>query len=110
MLENIVSDWKGLDQPACQERWKRCKKKRRKKNSDANVMYIQYVCPCVSYSVVGLFTCTLVRSHPDSNEGDECETRSIWDKQQDTKRGLTTQNARGVEGQKETQSKPGSRP
>jgi hypothetical protein len=25
-----VSDRKGQDQPACQERWKKCKKKRRK--------------------------------------------------------------------------------
>jgi hypothetical protein len=28
-------------------------------------------------SVVTLLTCTLVRSHPDSKEGDRCETRSI---------------------------------
>ncbi len=71
------------------------------------------MCPCVLYSVVGLFTCTLVRSHPDSNEGDKCETRSIWDKQQDkqdTEWGVATRNARGVEGQMEAQSKPRSRP
>jgi hypothetical protein len=48
---------------------------RRKKNSNADVMYI-----CVSSmscSVVVLFTCTLVRSHPDSDEGVKCETRSV---------------------------------
>jgi hypothetical protein len=64
----------------------------------------------VSYSVVVLFTCTLVRSYPDSNEGDKCEIRSIRDKQQDTEWGVATRNARGVEGQKEAQSKPRSRP
>ncbi len=31
----------------------------------------------MSCSVVVLFTCTLVRSHPDSDEGVKCETRSI---------------------------------
>jgi hypothetical protein len=37
------------------------------------------MCPCVSCSVVVLFTCTLVRSHPhlDSKEGVRCETQSI---------------------------------
>ncbi len=29
-----------------------------------------------------LFTCTLVRSHTDSNEGGKREIQSIWDKQQ----------------------------
>jgi hypothetical protein len=102
----LVSDQKGLDQPACQERWRKCKKKGRKKNSKAND--VQYICMsmCVIYVVV-LFTCT---SHPDSNEGDKCDTRSIWDKQQDTEWGVTTRNAHGVEGQKEAQSKPGWRP
>ncbi len=42
-----------------------------KKNSNV------FVCPCVSCSVVMLFTCTLVRSRPDSNEGVRCETRSV---------------------------------
>jgi hypothetical protein len=42
-----VSDRKGLDQPAYQEKWKKCKKKRRKKNSNADVMYI-----CVSMCVI----------------------------------------------------------
>ncbi len=32
---------------------------------------------CVSCSIVVLFTCTLVRSRPDSNEGVRCETRSV---------------------------------
>jgi hypothetical protein len=45
---------------------------RRKKNSNADVMYI-----CVSCSIVMLFTCTSVRSHPDSKEGARCETRSV---------------------------------
>ncbi len=33
-------------------------------NSNTNVMYI-HVCP-VSCDIVVMFTCTLVRSHPDS--------------------------------------------
>jgi hypothetical protein len=33
-------------------------------NSNASVMYIR-VC-CVLYNTVVMFTCTLVRSHPDS--------------------------------------------
>jgi hypothetical protein len=38
--------------------------KKNNMNSNASVMYIR-VCP-VSYNVVVMFTCTLVRSHPDS--------------------------------------------
>jgi hypothetical protein len=47
----VVSDGKGLSQLACQEEWKNC-------------------------GVVMLFTCKLVRSHPDSKEGVRCETWS----------------------------------
>ncbi len=36
-----------------------------------------YVCPCVSCSAAVLYTCTLVRSRPDSNEGVKCETWSV---------------------------------
>jgi hypothetical protein len=36
-----------------------------------------FICSRVSCNVVMLFTCTLVRSHPDSKEGVRCETRSI---------------------------------
>jgi hypothetical protein len=38
--------------------------KKKNMDSNANVMY-RHVCP-VSYNVVVMFTCTLVRSHPDS--------------------------------------------
>jgi hypothetical protein len=51
------------------------KSAKRKRNSNAVVMYI-YV-SCGSCSVVVLFTCTLVRSHPDSKGGVRCETRLI---------------------------------
>ncbi len=59
-----VSDRKGLNQPACQEGWKKCKKERR----IVLPMWCIYVCPCVSCNIVMLFTCTWVRSHPDSKE------------------------------------------
>jgi hypothetical protein len=49
---------------------------KRKKNSNADVMYI-YMCACVSCSVVMLFTCTSVGSHPDRKEGVRCEIRSV---------------------------------
>ncbi len=45
---------------------------KRKKNSNADVMYI-----CVSCSVVMLFTCTSVRSHPDSKERVRCKIQSV---------------------------------
>jgi hypothetical protein len=35
------------------------------------------MCVHKCHSIVVLFTCTLVRSHPDSNEGVRCETRPI---------------------------------
>ncbi len=74
-------------------------------------MWCIYMCPCVSCRVVMLFTCTLVRSHPDSKEGIRCEIRSeIWDKQQDTGLDMATRCMLGEGGQKETQSKPGTRP
>jgi hypothetical protein len=38
--------------------------KKKNMNINASVMYIR-VCP-VSYNAVVMFTCTLVRSHPDS--------------------------------------------
>ncbi len=68
-----MPDGKGLDQPACQGEWKKCRKKR--KNSNADVMYI--CVPFVTCNVVMLFTCLLVRSHPDSKEGVRCEIRPI---------------------------------
>jgi hypothetical protein len=82
---------------------------KRKKNSNADVMYCIYVCPCVSCSVVISFTCTSVRSHPDSKEGVRCETRS-WDKLRDTGCDVATGNTFGEGDQEEAQSKPGSRP
>jgi hypothetical protein len=48
-----------------------------KKNSNADVMYTVYVCPCVSCSIDVLFACISVRSRPDSNEGVGCEIRSL---------------------------------
>jgi hypothetical protein len=50
-------------QPACPEEWKngRCVKKNM--YNSFSVMYIS-VCH-VSYTVVVMFTCTLVRSHPE---------------------------------------------
>ncbi len=68
-----MPDGKGLDLPTRQGKWKKCRKK--SKNSNA---YVMYICvPCVSCNVVMLFTCLLVRSHPDSKEGVRCETRPI---------------------------------
>ncbi len=81
-----------------------------KKNSNADVIYILYVCPCVSCSVVMLFTCTSVRSHPDSNEGVRCETQSIGTNSKILDEPWQTRNTFGEGDQKEAQSKPGSRP
>jgi hypothetical protein len=75
-------------------------------------MWCIYMCLCVSCSIVMLFTCTLVRSHPDSKEGVRCETRSIeiiskildWTWQQDAcsereaRRKLSLSLERGHEG------------
>ncbi len=56
-----VTDKGTGGQPACPEEWKKCKKNM---NSSNYVMYMS-VCP-VSYIDVVMFTCTLVRSPPDS--------------------------------------------
>jgi hypothetical protein len=61
--------------------------KKEEMNSNTNVMYI-HVCR-VSCSIVVMFTCTLVRSHPDSRG------RWVWNlnrcnKQQDTELGMAT--------------------
>jgi hypothetical protein len=40
-------------------------------------MWCIYVCPCESCSAAMFFTCTLVRSCPDSNERVKCETWSV---------------------------------
>jgi hypothetical protein len=76
-----------------------------KKNSDVDVMYI-----CVSCRVVMLFTCTLVRSRPDSNEGVRCETRSVGTNSNILDEPWQTRNTFREGDQKEAQSKPGSRP
>jgi hypothetical protein len=68
-----VSDRKGLNQPACQEEWKKCRRKRR----IVMLMWCIYMCAHVSCSVVMLFTCTLVRSYPDSKRSVRCETRPL---------------------------------
>jgi hypothetical protein len=57
----LVTDKGNGGQLACPEEWKKFKKNM---NSSNSVMYIS-VCP-VSYIAVVMFTCTLVRSHPDS--------------------------------------------
>jgi hypothetical protein len=79
-----------------------------KKNSNADVCI--YVCPCVSCSVVKLFTCTLVRSRPDSNKGDRCETRSVGTHSKILDEPWQTRNTFGEGDQKEAQSKPRARP
>ncbi len=70
------------------------------------------MCPCVSCNIVMLFTCTLVRSHPDNKEGVRCETRFVemnskilgWTGQQDAcsekeaRRRLNLSLERGHEG------------
>jgi hypothetical protein len=68
------------------------------------------VCPCVSCSVVLLFTCTLVRSRPDSNEGVKCEIRSVGANSKILDGPGQTRNTLGKGDQQEAQSKPGSRP
>jgi hypothetical protein len=57
-----VIDGASGGQPACLGKLKKCRKK--KMNSNTNVMYI-HVCH-VLCKIVMMFTCTLVRSHPDS--------------------------------------------
>jgi hypothetical protein len=57
-----VADRASGGQQACPGKWKKCRKKKMKSNT--NVMYI-HVCH-VSCNIVVMFTCTLVRSHPDS--------------------------------------------
>jgi hypothetical protein len=76
-------------------------------NSSTSVMYIS-VCP-VSYVAVVLFTCTLVRSHPDS--------RSCWGlklncchKQLYTGLGVTTRCMLVRRGQRWAQYMPEARP
>ncbi len=72
-------------------------------------MWCRYICTCVSCNVVMLFTCTLVRSHPDSKEGVRCETQPC-DKQQDTGLGMAIRCMLGGRDQREAQSKPATRP
>ncbi len=81
-------------QLACQEEWKMCRKEKWIEQCNTNVMYI-HVCH-VLYSVVVMFTCTLVRSHPDS--------RRCWvwnlnhcNEQQDTGLGVATRCMLGGE-------------
>jgi hypothetical protein len=62
--DGLVSDGKGLNQPACQEEWKKCRRKRRIVMS----MWCIYMCAHMSCGVIMFFTCTLVRSHPDSRK------------------------------------------
>jgi hypothetical protein len=100
-----VSDGKVLSQPACQEEWRSVKKR---KNSNIDVMYI-CVPMCVSCSATMLFTCTLVRSRPDSNEGVTCETQSIGTSSKMLGGPGQTRNILGKEDQQEAQSKPRSR-
>ncbi len=73
-------------------------------------MWCRYVYSCVSCSVVMLFTCTLVRSCPERNEGVGCETRSVRTNSKILDEPWQTRNTFGEGDQKEAQSKPGSRP
>jgi hypothetical protein len=61
----------------------------------------------MSCSVVMLFICTLVRSHPNSRK--TLGVKPDRDKQQDTGLGIATRCMLREGGQKETQSKPGTR-
>jgi hypothetical protein len=61
---NIVADGVIWAQPACPGKWKMCKEEERV-NSNTDLMYIHVF--QVSCRVVVMFTCTLVRSHPDSS-------------------------------------------
>jgi galactose mutarotase-like enzyme len=62
----LVADKENAGQPACPGKWKKCRKKKRRQNmnSNTNVMYIRVF--SVSCNIVVMFSCTLVRSHPDS--------------------------------------------
>ncbi len=58
-----IADAMDRAQPACQVEWKMC----RKKKWMVILMWCIYIHVChVLCSVVVMFTCTLVRSHPDS--------------------------------------------
>jgi hypothetical protein len=62
--------------------------------------------PC---SAAVLFTCTLVRSRPDSNERVKCETRSFGTTSKRLGVPGQTGNILEKEDQQEAQSNPGSR-
>jgi hypothetical protein len=64
----------------------------------------------VSCSAAMLFTCTLVRSRPDSNEGVKCETCSVGTNSKVLGGPGQTRNILEKEDRQEAQSKPGSRP
>jgi hypothetical protein len=68
----IVADGVIRAEPACPGKWKMCKEEERV-NSNTDVMYIQIIHVFDMSSIVVMFTCTLVRSHPDSS-GTRCET------------------------------------
>ncbi len=61
-LWRAVADTMGQGQPTCQEEWKMCRKRRR----IVMPMWCIYMSAHMSCSVVVMFICTLVRSHPDS--------------------------------------------
>jgi hypothetical protein len=95
----------GRGQPACQEERKMCRKKKR----IVMPMWYIYMCEHLSCSVVVMFTCTLVRSHPDSRR------RWVWNstrhnKQQDNGLGVATRCMLIGRGQNGVQFKPGTRP
>jgi hypothetical protein len=101
-----VSDRKGRDQPSCQEEWKMCRKKRR----IVMPMWCIYMFAHILCSIVVLFTCSLVRSHPDSRKAlgvkpDPLYSKMLgWAWQQDAFSGgearmeLTSSLERGHEG------------
>jgi hypothetical protein len=67
------------------------------------------MCAHVSCSAAVLFTCALVRSRPDCNEGVKCKTRSVVTNSKMLGGLGQTRNTLEKEGQQEAQSKPGSR-
>jgi hypothetical protein len=79
-----------------------------KKNSNADVCI--YVCQYVSCSAAVLFTCTIMRSRLDSNEGVECETWSVGTNSKMLGGPGQTRNTLEKEGQHQAQSKPESWP
>ncbi len=101
----VASDAMGRGQPGCQEEWKMCRKKRK----IVMPMWCIYMCAHMLCRVVVMFTCTLVRSHPDSRR------HKVWNpthcnKHQDTGLGVATRCMLIGRGQNGSQFELGTRP